>query len=333
MHDPAAPTVLLASPDPALLAAVESAVHQAGARVEVVLSAKAALDAMAAPTPPDLVLLDVNFCGLPPQNSITHWAAKVRAGKHGRRSSIVLISETATQEWIEGLASCLIDDLILRTADSSYWRIRIERSLRAARLAREVESLHEAAALGAQLDPLTGIYNRQALLAALFRETDRAQRMKSAMTMVLFDLDDFGHWNARLGADACDELLCQIVARASRLLRSYDLLGRPGSDKFLVALPGCGIVNAVLFAERLRLDVFGPPFHLKGETLRLSACFGIACSQGRSPVVVLREAELALQRAKVAGPESIQCFGDFLRPIHAPVTFLSPSSGEELLVW
>ena len=36
----------------------------------------------------------------------------------------------------------------------------------------------------------------------LFRETDRVQRMNSSMSLILFDIDDFGHWNSRLGVDA-----------------------------------------------------------------------------------------------------------------------------------
>ena len=72
---------------------------------------------------------------------------------------------------------------------------------------------------------------------------------------------------------------------------------------------------------------------LAGDAIRLSACFGIANSLGRSPVVVLREAEQALLVAKATGPESIQCAGDFPEPCAAPVAFLSPTSGDELLAW
>jgi diguanylate cyclase (GGDEF)-like protein len=151
--------------------------------------------------------------------------------------------------------------------------------------------------------------------------------------MILFDIDDFGHWNSRLGSDACDDLLCQVVGRTTRLMRSYDLLGRPGMDEFLVALPGCIPANAVMLAERVRLEVFSSPFRVAGDAIRLSACFGIASSQGRSPVVVLRDAEQALQSAKAAGPESIHCFDDSQYSSAAPVIFLSPSSGDELLAW
>jgi hypothetical protein len=50
-------------------------------------------------------------------------------------------------------------------------------------------------------------------------------------------------------------------------------------------------------------------------------------------VVVLLEAEKALERAKGAGPESIQCFSSALEPAPSPVRFLSATSGDELLGW
>jgi diguanylate cyclase (GGDEF)-like protein len=205
--------------------------------------------------------------------------------------------------------------------------------MRNQRMADELDALREAAIRSAQLDRLTGVYNRETLLAMLFRETDRAQRMNCSMSLILFDIDDFGHWNSRLGVDACDELLCQVAKRTGALLRSYDLLGRPGMDEFLIALPACSPANAMALTERLRVEVFSEPFHVAGETIRLSACFGIAASRGRSPVVVLRETEKALEWAKAAGPESIQCFGGQAQPASPPVAFFSETSGDELMAW
>ncbi|MGB6742028.1 MAG: diguanylate cyclase [Terracidiphilus sp.] len=326
-----APTTsfLLASPQPALLAAIEPVLLRAASTVEVVLSAQAALAAMTGPNPPALALLDADLPGM----SIDDLLAATRATDNGRRFPIVLIADTVTPLWIDRLAAGVLDDVILRSTEDSYWQLRIELVLRAFHHARQIDSLHEAAALSARTDHLTGVFNREALLTALFRETDRVQRLNGSMCLILFDIDDFGHWNSRLGIELCDELLRQVATRTGRLLRSYDLLGRPGMDEFLVALPGCSFANALMLVERLRADVFSVPFRVSGESIRLSACFGMASSQGRSPVVVLREAEEALQSAKAAGPESIQIFGDSLRPAHAPVTYLSPSSGDELIAW
>jgi diguanylate cyclase (GGDEF)-like protein len=329
MHADNPPTFLLASPEPALLTAIEPVLLANGARVEIVLTAEAALAAMTAAEPPSLALLDANLTGM----EVNQLLAAVRANVSARRLPIVLISDTVTQEGLDRLAEGAIDDLILRSAESAYWRLRIDLLMRICRCARELEALREAAVQNAQTDHLTGVYNRETILAMLFRETDRVQRMKNPLCMILFDIDDFGHWNSRLGAEACDDLLCKAATRTSGLLRTYDLLGRPGMDEFLIALPGCSTANAVLLAERLRLEVFSQPFHVGGESIRLSACFGIASSQGRAPVVVLREAEQALQWAKAAGPESIQCAGDCPQSSAAPVAFLSPSSGDELLAW
>ncbi len=326
-------TVLLASAEPALLAAIEPMLAADGAKVQVVLSAEAALTALTASPAPNLAVIDSDLSGIKPRVSLSQLVAGARADATGRRFPIVLISDTLTQDWIDRLADGVIDDLLPRINEPAFLRFRLQSVLRDHRRLRELEVLREAAALNAQIDRLTGVYNRETMLAMLFRETDRVQRMKSSLCVILFDIDDFGHWNSRLGTEACDELLCQVATRSTRLLRSYDLLGRPGKDEFLMALPGCSSANAVLMAERLRVDVFSAPFRVGGDAIRLSACFGIAASLGRSPVVVLREAEQALLVAKATGPESIQCAGDFPEPAAAPVAFLSSTSEDELLAW
>ena len=326
-------TILLASAEPALLAAIEPALAAEGARVDVVLSAEAALAALAVSPTPALALIDANLPAMDLQTDLSQLLATARAEANGRRFPIVLISDTLTQDWVDQFTEGVIDDLLPRACDPTLLRFRLEAVLRDHRRVRELEMLRDAAALNAQIDRLTGVYNRETMLALLFRETDRVQRMKSSLCVILFDIDDFGHWNSRLGTEACDELLCQVATRATRLLRSYDMLGRPGKDEFLMALPGCSTTNAVLMAERLRVDVFSAPYRIGGDAIRLSACFGVTSSLGRSPVVVLREAEQALLVAKAMGPESIQCSGDFPEPTAAPVAFLSSTSEDELLAW
>jgi two-component system, cell cycle response regulator len=318
---------LLASSDAALLASVEPFLLAAGAQVQVVLTAQAVLASLSGPHPANLLLLDTGLPGMP----LSQLLAAVRV--EAERCLILLIADSVTQEGIDRLVEGVIDDLILRSAEIPYWQLRIDLVLRDHRMALELESLRDTALRTAQLDRLTGVYNRETLLAMLFRETDRAQRLNNPMSLVMFDIDDFGHWNSRLGVDVCDELLCQVAARTGSLLRSYDLLGRPGMDEFLIALPACSIVHAVALTERLRAEVFAAPFRVAGESIRLSACFGIAASHGRSPVIVLREAEKALGWAKAAGPETIHCFGSPQSSAPSPVTFFSSTSGDELLAW
>jgi diguanylate cyclase (GGDEF)-like protein len=328
MPELAQPTFLLASSDPALLHALEPVLIAAGARVSIVLSAPAALAAMTASDPPQLALLDVNLSGMPAAQLL----AAARAEEIGCPFPIVLLTDSVTDDWLEWLRLGVIDDLVPRSCEAPFWQPRIELTLRAFQKAREADSLRKAIVERAQFDELTGAYNRPTLLTLLFRETDRVQRTSASLCGILFDIDDFGHWNARLGAQACDALLVHAVARIQRVLRSYDLLGRMGSDDFLAVLPGCSPVNAVLLAERIR-DSFAEPFHVAGMAVRLSACFGVASSQGRSPVVLLRELEGALSLARETGPETIQSATDCPAAQSPPVAFLSSTSEDDLLAW
>src|ERR1039458_8772242 len=199
------PALLLASPDPVLLRAVEPLLLAAGARVDVVLTAEAALASLVCGNPPALIVLDARLPDMP----ISQLLAAAQAIGDGPHVPILLIADTVTQEWIDRLANGVIDDLILHPAEHAYWQLRIDLLLRNQRLALELKTLREAAIRNAQFDRLTGVYNRETMLSMLFRETDRAQRMNSSLCLVLFDIDDFGHWNSRLGVDACDDLLCQ----------------------------------------------------------------------------------------------------------------------------
>jgi GGDEF domain-containing protein len=100
-----------------------------------------------------------------------------------------------------------------------------------------------------------------------------------------------------------------IVERFTRILRCYDSVGQVTEGEFVLILPGCSLFDAKTLTERIRDGLFGSPFEVGGEEMRLNACFGIASSGGRSPFVVLREAKKALQRAQAKGPGSIHRLG------------------------
>jgi len=141
------------------------------------------------------------------------------------------------------------------------------------------------------------LLDRSEIINALFRETDRAQRMKTPLALI------------QIGIDDCSDGYSQpeeIVERIIQLLRSYDLIGAVGRAVFLAVLPGCDGTDAILLAERLKREVFCVPARTGART-GPDACFGVVSSGGRSPMVVMREAELALQRARTDGPGSVEC--------------------------
>lgn len=325
-------TILLASREPALLSAVEPVLASIGDSAQIVMSAVVALAAMTGPDAPRLALIDTRLPGADSSDELGRLLAAARAAE-ASKFPIVLFADTVSEELEEWLAAGAFEDLLPTTLAPDQLRLRLEMVLRAWKREHEIEMLKTAAVRNGRTDRLTGVYTRDAILTTLFRETDRVQRMNTSLCVILFDIDDFGHWNGRLGPAACDDLLVQVTERVGRLLRSYDLLGRVGKDEFLAALPGCSALNAVTLAERMRTEVFGTAFVTAGTAVRLSACFGVAPSHGRSPVVVLREAEEALRLARENGPETIQSAADCPQARPAPVAFLSPDAAEESLGW
>lgn len=320
-------TVLFASREFALLAMLESALASSGAHLEVVENEDAVVAALTASPPPDLFLLDANLARSERGANVEQILAAAHAGA-GHPFPIILIADGMTEEWVSLLADGTVDDVVPGSTAEDFWSARIETVLRNFHIKSEWKRSQQTSVLEEQRDTLTGAYNRTTMLSMLFRETDRVQRMKTCLCLVIFELDDF-----LLEYKHADEVLCGVVNRTTRLLRSYDLMSRIGSGHFLLALPGCDGFNAMLLAERLRTHVFSTPFQSLGKAVLISASFGIASSEGRSPVVVLREAEQALSNAKASGSGRISCFGA-CQPTHAaPPAFRVPQSDEKLLCW
>jgi two-component system, cell cycle response regulator len=305
-----APRVLLVSPDSALLLDLHQIFSSLGLRTETVTNDEAAASALASISGSGIgiIVLDVHL----PEIANGRLLARIHESGARRHSAVALIAEEVSDEWIARLREGVIDDIVPRSADVTAWNTHLNIMQRGHQLHCELQQLKETALEEIQYDRLTGAFNRETMLSVLFRETDRVQRLRGELCLVVFDVDDFAHWNNELGRDACDRLLREVAKRTGRILRSYDLLGRTGKDEFLLALPGCSTINAVMLAERLRMDVFGEPFAVQNGPadavpVRLTACFGITSSRGRSPVVVLREAEETLAQGKLRGPDSILC--------------------------
>jgi diguanylate cyclase (GGDEF)-like protein len=320
------PLLLLASASVGLIAALRSSLLDAGIQLRTAASADAALEAILDFQVPTIVMLDADLPGRP--------LGQILASLNGdeRRFPIIVIADQGIPEWKERLAEGVIDGILPPMLPPFHWSAQIEMTLRTFRQARELEQLRAMTAMDRDIDAVTGLSNRPALLSMLFRETDRVQRMNTSLSLIRFDIDDLSHWQTRLGQAAWDELAKEAVGRVQRLLRTYDLFGRVGIAGFALGLPGCAPVQAVSLAERIRAEVFSVPFRAEHAAVRLSASFGIAPSHGRSPLIVLRDAEQALQAARLAGPEEIRTAGDCGRPL-PPAAFFSASSRKDVLTW
>jgi diguanylate cyclase (GGDEF)-like protein len=298
---------LVVSHDPLLVADVESLLRAAGTRT--VMVGRATRATLGVSPSVDLILIDGD---LPPAE-INQMLVSAQQEPAILSDSIVLMADGGFERWKRRMTEGLLHDLIPRDRRNPHWHLRLELAQR------------DAARAENETDPCTVPMNRSALLSALFRETDRVQRMRMPLSLLLCEIDDFEHWSTRLETRTCDALLRAVVERTRPLLRSYDTFGRTGDHTLLAILSGCSVVNAQTLAERMRTAVFSEPVSWRAESVRLSASFGIASSAGRSPLVVLNEAEQAIQKAQEEGPESIRCFVSHAAADIEPVEFLSRS--------
>jgi len=185
---------------------------------------------------------------------------------------------------------------VLRMCES----FEAERRLTDEELARREEEL----SFLATHDPLTGLPNRTLILDRVEQMLARARRSQTPVAALFVDLDNFKDINDTLGHAAGDELLQAVAARLDGATRGTDALGRLGGDEFVVISDELLLdVGPELIAERL-LETLKEPFTLgtEGETrVTVTASIGIAAGDQSSAEELLREADIAMYRAKWDG--------------------------------
>ncbi len=165
-------------------------------------------------------------------------------------------------------------------------------------------------------DGLTGLANRALFMDHLRLTIERCKSRHSNYYGVLFlDFDRFKVINDSLGHAEGDELLKQIARRLEIVTRAGDLVSRLGGDEFVILLSEMLEVNdAIQVAERIQEDL-KKPFDINGNEVLISASIGIALSTDghKTAEDMLRDADLAMYRAKAKGKARYQVFNQAMR--------------------
>jgi diguanylate cyclase (GGDEF)-like protein len=167
----------------------------------------------------------------------------------------------------------------------------------------ELERRQQELAFMATHDALTGLPNRTLIVDRLEQMLVRARHSKTPVAALFIDLDNFKGINDTLGHAAGDELLQAFAARLDGVVRDVDAVGRLGGDEFVVLAADMSLIaGPELVAERL-LDALKEPVHVGDETtaVTVTASIGIATGDRASAGDLLRDADIAMYRAKWGG--------------------------------
>jgi diguanylate cyclase (GGDEF)-like protein len=175
---------------------------------------------------------------------------------------------------------------------------------------KRVEKAFRAAL--SDLDPLTGVHNRQNMLRELAREQDRAKRTGQPCTLALGDLDRFKSVNDTHGHVVGDQVLLAAAHIFMSGLRPYDAIFRYGGEEFLFCLPDTDAHKARPIIDRLRQRLSESTVALDdGTGLRVTCSFGIAeIDRSAELSTILERADQALYAAKAAGRNRVSLWGE-----------------------
>jgi diguanylate cyclase (GGDEF)-like protein len=158
----------------------------------------------------------------------------------------------------------------------------------------------------AAIDPLTGLFNRQALTLRAAELIEQARAADVPMATLIGDLDHFKDVNDRHGHLVGDAVLREVANTLRRTLRSFDYVYRYGGEEFVVLLPGSDEASGRATAERLRIAVA----EARPAALEMTMSFGVAVKEGPDATLeeLLIAADRALYRAKAEGRDRV-CVG------------------------
>jgi diguanylate cyclase (GGDEF)-like protein len=157
-------------------------------------------------------------------------------------------------------------------------------------------------------DGLTGLPNR-AYVEERARDVLRDAAVAGRTGVIFLDLDRFTAVNDSVGHGAGDLVLAQAARRLRAVVPVHDTVARWGSDEFAVLVENAGNVQEVAeIAERLAGAVAAEPFRVADQQIALTASVGVALADVDPPALVLRNADVAMSRAKDTGGDRVEVY-------------------------
>jgi diguanylate cyclase (GGDEF)-like protein/PAS domain S-box-containing protein len=164
-------------------------------------------------------------------------------------------------------------------------------------------------------DPLTRLPNRLLLMDRTRQALARIGRSGGVVALLFVDLDRFKAVNDNFGHDVGDRLLIAVAERLAEMMRDSDTVARLGGDEFVILGEEFETEDeALLLAERV-VQTLREPFHVGTVEVSMPASVGVSVTHDAEadPENMLREADVAMYRAKDAGGRRQEIFDESLR--------------------
>ena len=140
----------------------------------------------------------------------------------------------------------LIVLLLLLNAQTLHQRFKLQKTR--AELVRQLQLAERAA----QVDALTGVFNRRYMETMLEKEVSRAERYQNRLCLAVVDVDKFKEFNTRFGHLEGDRVLTTVAGLLRKNFRAADTIVRYGGDEFIVVMPETALPEAALAIRRLQ---------------------------------------------------------------------------------
>ena len=221
---------------------------------------------------------------------------------------IVMTGNSEKGNVVKGLEAGA-DDYLAKPFDPGEMLARIGVGRRIIELNRELAAKTRRLEEAARTDPLTGLPNRRAVEEWAGKQLRGAARQGFPLWVVLGDIDSFKTINDTFGHDAGDIVLKTFGDVLKRISRASDICGRLGGDEFVLVVTHVGEGRIEEAVNRFREQFAALSFPLQGQSVKVTASFGVAGTQSRDLHefwTLLRRADQMLYEAKRAGKNQVR---------------------------
>jgi diguanylate cyclase (GGDEF)-like protein len=161
-----------------------------------------------------------------------------------------------------------------------------------------------------KIDSLTGLYNRRYFEEYLQQEWKRAMRERTALSIMMLDIDYFKYFNDHYGHLIGDDSLKTIAAALLKSAqRSTDIVARYGGEEFIMILPNTGEPLPIAEKCRLAVESLAIPHRHSPPPQIVTISIGVSCivpQPGMDPTELIHKADIALYKAKQLGRNRVE---------------------------